>query len=332
MTASADIGRPRESCEQCGFDSDLYDRADTLTSQWIVPAVLRAAVDGLDDDVLQTRPDEASWSIAEHVDHVRETAFDNRLAIAKIAASPGIDLGPSPEPDVEDEPKPIDVPTALAGLVSEFDELQTLLSSLDLDRWNTTCKLAGETVTLGWFARHALHDGLHHLADVGRIRFGAGHGASTAIGSVSGLHISSGGVPKASVDSVVISPSGVEGDRQNDRRHHGRPIQAVCLWSADVIDSLRAEGHPIHSGAAGENLTLRDVAWGELRPGARIDVGSVELLISAHAIPCAKNAQWFSDRDFNRICHDRHPGWSRLYAIPLTSGTVTVGDRVTIEP
>ncbi len=55
------------------------------------------------------------------------------------------------------------------------------------------------------------------------------------------------------------------------------------------------------------------------------------MLVSAHAIPCAKNAQWFSDRDFKRILHERYPGFSRLYAIPLGSGTVTVGDIVSVE-
>jgi MOSC domain-containing protein YiiM len=56
------------------------------------------------------------------------------------------------------------------------------------------------------------------------------------------------------------------------------------------------------------------------------------MLISAHAIPCGKNAQWFNDRDHNRIHHERHPGASRLYAIPLADGEVPVGDPVAVEP
>lgn len=71
----------REFCAQCGFDSDLYDRADTISSQHIIPAVLRAASEGLDADVLHRRPDATTWSIAEYVDHVRETTFGNRFGI-----------------------------------------------------------------------------------------------------------------------------------------------------------------------------------------------------------------------------------------------------------
>ena len=125
---------------------------------------------------------------------------------------------------------------------------------------------------------------------------------------------------------------GVDGDTQADRRHHGRPVQAVCLWGSDVIEQLRGEGHPIAPGAAGENITIGGVDWSELLPGSRMDVGCVPMLISAHAIPCGKNARWFHDRDFSRIHHDRRAGASRLYAIPLTAGEVSVGDPVTIEP
>lgn len=133
-------------------------------------------------------------------------------------------------------------------------------------------------------------------------------------------------------DLVGVDGAGVTGDAQNDRRHHGRPVQAICLWSADVIERLASEGHPIAAGNAGENFTLAGIDWAALRPGSRLDIGDVPLLITAHVIPCAKNAQWFSDRDFNRILHTQNPGLSRLYAVPLRSGTVSTGDKVTVEP
>ena len=56
---------------------------------------------------------------------------------------------------------------------------------------------------------------------------------------------------------------------KHDRLHHGRPLQAVCLWSQDVIDALRDEGHPIRAGAAGENLTVSGIDWDTIRPGVR---------------------------------------------------------------
>ena len=87
------------------------------------------------------------------------------------------------------------------------------------------------------------------------------------IGSVIALHRSGGGVPKDPVTEVEVSWSGVVGDVQADRRHHGRPFQALCLWSADVIDALVAEGHPVYPGAAGENITVEGVRVGHAAPG-----------------------------------------------------------------
>lgn len=324
--------RIREHCEQCGFDSDLYNRADTISSQPIIAPVLRAAAEGLDGETLGRRPNPTTWSIAEYADHVREVAFGNRFAIECALNDPGIDLGPAPEASMTDSARVIDFDTAVAAVEVEFDALQDVLASLAEDQWNATVAVDGKPTPVGWFARHVIHDGLHHMADIGRIRHGFGLGAPHQSGSVHQLNRSGGGVPKMPVDSAEISPRGVDGDRQSDRRNHGRPAQAVCLWSADVLASLHDEGHPIAPGNAGENITIEGVEWATLRPGTHITVGSVPMLISAHAIPCSKNAQWFADRDFNRILHDRNPGFSRLYAIPLGTGVVTAGDRVIVEP
>lgn len=333
--------RPREHCDACGFDSDLYNRSDTMSSQRVIPAVLEAAAEGLGDAALATRPGASSststlpgieWSIAEYTDHVREVVFGNRLAIEVALEKPGTDLGAAPKPERNDTPTDIDHRTALNGVAAEYEQMRQLLTGLSDEQWSASVILDGRPHPVGWFARHVIHDGLHHLADIGRIRHWLGEGAATVTGTVSGLFRSDGGVPKSPIDRADISPEGLAGDRQADRKHHGRPVQAICLWSGDVIASLQAEGHPIRAGAAGENITVSGVAWEQLRPGTRLEVGSVSMLISAHAIPCAKNAQWFNDRDFKRILHQRNPGLSRLYAIPLNRGPVAVGDPIIVEP
>ncbi|NNE74123.1 MAG: MOSC domain-containing protein [Acidimicrobiales bacterium] len=324
--------RPREVCEQCGFDSDLYSRADTISSPSIVPAVLKAAIEGLEDEVLQTRPDPTTWSIAEYFDHVRETAFGNRFVIEAALADPELDLGPLPIGGITDEVRRVDVEEVCEAVEAEFAALGRVLAGLSGTEWDIAIALGAERKPIGYFARHILHDGFHHLGDVGRIRQRLGFGAPTTTGVIHQINVSGGGVPKRPVDRSDITAAGVAGDAQDDRRHHGRPAQAVCLWSEDVIAELRAEGHPIAAGNAGENITIAGVDWEQLRPGTRIDVGAVPLLVSAHAIPCAKNAQWFADGDFTRILHGRHPGSSRLYAIVLAAGTVAAGDAVTVEP
>ena len=159
----------------------------------------------------------------------------------------------------------------------------------------------------------------------------AGALPATATGAVIQINVSDGGVPKRPVAAASIDRGGVSGDRQATRRHHGRPWQAVCLWSAEVIDAFAADGHPISYGACGENLTITGLPWPEVRAGIRIAVGSALLETSLFALPCKSNAQWFSDRDFSRIHYERGPV-SRIYATVIGAGEVRTGDPVVLEP
>ena len=100
-----------------------------------------------------------------------------------------------------------------------------------------------------------------------------------------------------------------------------------------MIEALNAEGHPISPGAAGENLTVRGIEWASLRPGTVASIGDHVLIeISSYATPCAKNAEWFADRNFRRMLQEHNPGWSRLYATVLRAGPIRTGDVVTVEP
>lgn len=159
----------------------------------------------------------------------------------------------------------------------------------------------------------------------------AGAFGPTAEGTIAGLFTSRGGVPKLPQPSIEIGFGGVAGDEQNDRGNHGRPWQAVCLWSTEVIDAFRAAGHPLGPGLAGENVTTTGIAWDRIVPGVRLQVGSALLEISAYAIPCRKNAAWFTDGHFG-LMHHRHGFVSRAYATVLRPGTVAMGDPVVFEP
>ena len=75
-------------------------------------------------------------------------------------------------------------------------------------------------------------------------------------GKLHAINVSSGGVPKQPREACALSFAGLEGDWQTDREHHGGPDRAVSLYSLEVIEKLRAEGHPISPGSTGENLTV----------------------------------------------------------------------------
>lgn len=150
-------------------------------------------------------------------------------------------------------------------------------------------------------------------------------------GRVDQLNVSGGGVPKTPVIDATVDYGGLQGDIQASRVHHGRPWQALCLWSSEIIADLADQGHPIAPGSAGENLTISGLDWTDVFPGVRVGVGSVLCQISSYSIPCSKNAQWFSDRDISRIHHE-NGDLSRVYATVLTPGSIIQSDPVVVEP
>ena len=159
----------------------------------------------------------------------------------------------------------------------------------------------------------------------------AGQLPATASGTVVQLSVSPGGLPKLPTDAAEVTWTGMAGDRQATRVHHGRPWQALCIWSLEVIDGFRAAGHPLAPGRAGENVTVSGLPWAEVRPGVRLQIGTVLCEVSAYALPCASNKPWFIGGDFHVIHHERGPV-SRVYATVLEPGRIQVGDRAILEP
>ena len=159
----------------------------------------------------------------------------------------------------------------------------------------------------------------------------AGQLPARAEGVVAQLNAGSGGVPKAAVDAVDVGFGGVVGDVQKSRKHHGRPWQALCIWSADVIDAFNAQGHHLFPGAAGENITVRGLHWPDVRPGVRLQLGEVLCEVSAYAFPCKQNTAWFRDGDFMAMWAGNGPV-SRLYATVLQPGRIATGDPAILEP
>ena len=159
----------------------------------------------------------------------------------------------------------------------------------------------------------------------------AGSLPSRTTGEIVRVNSSDGDVPKRPVPEARIDVGGLVGDRQATRYHHGRPWQALCLWSAEVVDALAAEGHPIGYGSAGENLTLRGIPWDRVQAGVQLRLGTALAECTLFALPCKKNAPWFLGGEFNRMHHERGP-WSRIYARVLEPGEVHPGAVAILEP
>ena len=148
---------------------------------------------------------------------------------------------------------------------------------------------------------------------------------------VHSINVSSGGVPKSKVESADIMKKGVEADfnRFRDGRG-GNTDRAVCIFSLELIQRLKDEGHPIEIGSTGENLTIRGVEWESLSEGTHLEIGDVVLELSEPCAPCSKIGESFIGRRFDRVDHDQEYGWSRWLARVLREGRVTIGDSVNI--
>jgi len=123
-----------------------------------------------------------------------------------------------------------------------------------------------------------------------------------------------------------ISRNGVYGDSQANRKLHGGPDRAVCIFSAELIDALQSEGHPIGFGTSGENLTVAGVDWTLVLPGSVWRAGDSVLEVVSFTAPCKTIQNSFVDKRYKRISQKVNPGWSRVYARVLEEGRVTVGN------
>lgn len=147
-------------------------------------------------------------------------------------------------------------------------------------------------------------------------------GAPSASGVVLLVNVSAGGVPKEPIDRTTVRPGGVDGDRQRNLKYHGGPLRAVCIYSMELIEALRREGHPIAPGTAGENLTLSGVDWSLVTPGSLLRAGDAELRITSYTDPCRTISASFAGGRFGRISQKTNPGWSRVYAEVLREGQI----------
>jgi uncharacterized damage-inducible protein DinB len=323
-----------EVCEQCRFDGTQYDVSDARGTLRGVGPMWHQLAAGLSDDVLGQRPEAGVWSAVEYASHSADVAE----SIGRLLHATTLD----DELALDDPGEPSQQPATAGGAEAAVERLEANIARIDRKAkdigaddepgWARSVRIGDTTVDAGWLLRHVVHDLTHHLHDAGRGLHLLGAGAPTQEGVVAQLSASDGGVPKRPVKVAEVGDRGLVGDRQADRRNHGRPLQALCLWSTEVIQALQAEGHPIQAGAAGENVTISGIEWTTLRTGVQVLIGDVLAEVSAYSTPCAKNAAWFVGGEYRRMDHDRHPGWSRVYAWVREPGTIRLGDAVVVEP
>lgn len=153
---------------------------------------------------------------------------------------------------------------------------------------------------------------------------------SKAAGYIVSINRSAGGVPKLPVREVFVHENGLDGDAHRFHLHGGLD-KAVCVYSAERIEALQREGHPIAPGTTGENVTISGVDWTLVAPRDRMQLGNVRIEITGYATPCQTIIASFSDRKSVRISQKVFPGWSRVYGRVIETGIMCIGDSAVLE-
>jgi MOSC domain-containing protein YiiM len=142
-------------------------------------------------------------------------------------------------------------------------------------------------------------------------------------GTLVQVNVSKGGMPKLPVAEVRVTAKGLDGDWQKNRKYHGGPNRAVCLFSVELYDRLRGLGIDLAHGAVGENFTVGGMNFQQLGKGDRLRVGAECVVeITDVRVPCRQLKQW--DADLPELI----VGYSGWVAKVVAGGVVRPGDAV----
>jgi len=140
------------------------------------------------------------------------------------------------------------------------------------------------------------------------------------------VNVSSGGMPKLPVLAAEVTKDGVAGDRQKNRKFHGGPDRAVCIFSEELYAELRDEGVRADNGDFGENFTTRGLDLRSLSPGDRLRIGSDCVVeVTDVRVPCGQLKKW--DARMPKLIVGRS-GWM---AKVVEEGVVKAGDAIEVE-
>ena len=166
----------RERCAECGFDPGDLRRRDMPTAVRAFGRRYRApltrGLQGEDlDDVVRRSPAPGVWSALEYSSHVVDIfrVFDDRVRCALEGRDPDEDVVDW-EGRVAAASPSLDRTRVADELEEAADALALTLGEVDDDEWELPGRNGrGDMVTVADLATIAVHEGSHHLLDVGRV-------------------------------------------------------------------------------------------------------------------------------------------------------------------
>ena len=165
-------------CEECGFDAGSVSPADTTTSLRTFARRYRAPLTrflpGEDGDaIVRQSPDASTWSALEYACHVRDVfdVYAERVQRTLVEDTPTFESMGRDERAQRDRYNEQDPGAVAEQLAGNAERLAALLDGVDTDDWERTAvnPYPEPARTLLWMARHVVHEGSHHLLDIGRV-------------------------------------------------------------------------------------------------------------------------------------------------------------------
>lgn len=125
-----------------------------------------------------------------------------------------------------------------------------------------------------------------------------------------------------------VTPLGIDGDQQAEKRFHGGPEMALLAYSAEhyplwvELTGLTDMG----PGGFGENLTITGLDESTVSIGDTYSIGTTLLQVSQPRGPCSKiEKRWQCDGLLKQVADTGRTGW---YLRVLTPGTIEPGQPV----
>ena len=161
-------------CDECGFEGDGLSPAEAVAALRRFPKRYRAPLTrllpGEDGSVLRRRPAATTWSALEYAAHVRDVfaADASRVRRTLDEQRPTFD-DPGPDELAQarryNEQDPVRVAEELEA---NAEALASALEAVPDDGWERVGIRYGEERSVLATARAAVHEGNHHLLDMGR--------------------------------------------------------------------------------------------------------------------------------------------------------------------
>lgn len=165
-------------CDECGFDGDalstteLVEQCRGFAHRYAAP-LTRFLPNEHGATILRRRPEPEVWSALEYAAHARDSLafYVERVRRALLEERPVFtSVGWSTQAEIrnwnEEEPDAV-----ASSFAATAEELAALLETLDAEQWQRvglSSEGDGAERTVRVLAERAVHEGHHHLLDVGR--------------------------------------------------------------------------------------------------------------------------------------------------------------------